>query len=179
MRSSRSKATVSATTLPLWLTGSALPLLSQIRTALTAMLPADFTVQGEATLIVESGGSRSHPYLAPVATAAPGVYSVDGTGLGQGYILNQDGTLNSPGNPAKEGSPITNLCHRCRPHHLRPRIRGHGVSRERGHRRVLCQMESRPDWARLPGCPEVCTRFRCTCRGLPTSPPPILTSRIS
>jgi uncharacterized protein (TIGR03437 family) len=91
----------------LLLDGSALPLLSRTGTALTAMLPTDFKAPGAATIVVESGGSSSNPYLAPVAAAAPGVYAVDGSGLGQGYILNQDGTLNSPDNPAREGSPIT------------------------------------------------------------------------
>ena len=37
------------------------------------------------------------------------MYSADGSGTGQGFILNQDGTRNSPGNPAQEGSSIT-LC---------------------------------------------------------------------
>jgi len=87
--------------------GNPIPLLAQNRTALTAMLPADFNALGAATVVVQSGGGVSNPLLAPVAAAAPGVFSVDGSGLGQGYILNQDGTLNSPGNPANEGAPIT------------------------------------------------------------------------
>ena len=87
--------------------GNAIPLLSQSRTALTAMLPADFNALGSATVVVQSGGGLSNPFLTPVTAAEPGVYSVDGSGLGQGYILNQDGTLNSPGNPANEGAPIT------------------------------------------------------------------------
>jgi uncharacterized protein (TIGR03437 family) len=44
---------------------------------------------------------------APAAPAAPAIYSVDGSGFGQGYILNSDGTLNSPSNPAAPGSAIT------------------------------------------------------------------------
>jgi uncharacterized protein (TIGR03437 family) len=87
--------------------GTALPLISQSSTSLTAALPTDFTAQGAATVVVQSGGSSSNPYLAPVAAAAPGVYSADGSGTGQGLILNQDGTRNSPGNPAQEGSSIT------------------------------------------------------------------------
>jgi uncharacterized protein (TIGR03437 family) len=91
----------------LLMNGSALPLLSQSRNALTAILPSDFSAPGAATVVVQSGGSSSSPYLAAVAIAAPGVFSVGGSGMGQGYILNQDGTMNSPDNPAKEGSPIT------------------------------------------------------------------------
>src|SRR6185369_5903214 len=91
----------------LMVNGGALPLIAQTRTALTAMLPADFDAQGAVQIVVQSGGVRSDAFLAPVAAMAPGVFSVDGSGLGQGYILNQDGTLNSPSNPAKEGSVIT------------------------------------------------------------------------
>jgi uncharacterized protein (TIGR03437 family) len=86
--------------------GNAVPLLAHSPAALTATLPADFNAQS-ATLVVQSGGEQSNPLLVQVASAAPGVYSVDGSGLGQGYILNQDGTLNSPANPANEGAPIT------------------------------------------------------------------------
>jgi uncharacterized protein (TIGR03437 family) len=91
----------------LLLNGNAIPLLAQSRTALTAMLPANFNPLGAATVVVQSGGGVSNPLLVLVAGAAPGVFSADGSGLGQGYILNQDGTLNSPANPANEGAPIT------------------------------------------------------------------------
>jgi uncharacterized protein (TIGR03437 family) len=87
--------------------GNAIPLLSQSRTQLTAVLPSDFNALGSATVVVQSGGGVSNSFLAAVTVAAPGVYSVDGSGLGQGYILNQNGTLNSPANPANEGAPIT------------------------------------------------------------------------
>jgi uncharacterized protein (TIGR03437 family) len=55
---------------------------------------------------VQSGGA-SASIFSPFTAAAPGVFSVDGSGLGQGYILNADGTLNSPSNPAMEGAKIT------------------------------------------------------------------------
>ena len=41
-----------------------------------------------------------------MAPSAPGIFSVDGSGSGQGLIINQDGTLNSAGNPAPVGSVI-------------------------------------------------------------------------
>jgi uncharacterized protein (TIGR03437 family) len=43
----------------------------------------------------------------PSAPVSPAIYSADGTGAGQGYILNADGTLNSHSNPATAGDPIT------------------------------------------------------------------------
>ena len=43
----------------------------------------------------------------PAAVASPGIFSADGTGFGQGYILNKDGKLNTPANPAAPGDMIT------------------------------------------------------------------------
>ncbi|HUA62693.1 MAG TPA: SBBP repeat-containing protein [Verrucomicrobiae bacterium] len=90
----------------LTLNGASIPLLSQTATSLTAVVPADIAM-GVATVQVASGGASSNSVLVPVASAAPGVFSADGSGLGQGYILNADGSRNSPSNPAKEGDAIT------------------------------------------------------------------------
>ncbi len=43
----------------------------------------------------------------PVAGAAPSIFSVTGAGTGPGAILNQDQSVNSPLNPATEGSTVT------------------------------------------------------------------------
>jgi uncharacterized protein (TIGR03437 family) len=42
----------------------------------------------------------------PVAEAAPAIFTMDGSGAGQGAILNQNSTVNSPSNPAAKGSII-------------------------------------------------------------------------
>jgi uncharacterized protein (TIGR03437 family) len=90
----------------LYLNGSALPLQAQDRTTLTAAVPPDFSAKDAATIQVRSGGA-SASILIPAAAASPGVFSRDATGAGQGYILNKDGSFNSPDNPAAEGDPIT------------------------------------------------------------------------
>ena len=36
----------------------------------------------------------------------PGIFTATGTGQGQAAVLNQDGTYNSPSNPAPRGSVI-------------------------------------------------------------------------
>jgi uncharacterized protein (TIGR03437 family) len=56
---------------------------------------------------IEYKGITSDPVTIPVSAAAPGVFSVDSVGMGQGAILNQDGTPNSVANPASRGSTIT------------------------------------------------------------------------
>jgi uncharacterized protein (TIGR03437 family) len=86
--------------------GTALPPIGKSSTTLIAAVPLGFTSPAAATVTVQSGGASSS-LLAPFASAVPGVFSVDGSGLGQGYIVNADGTLNSPTNPALEGSKIT------------------------------------------------------------------------
>ena len=97
--------------------GTALPLIARSATTLVAAIPLSFTSllpaqpfefvsSPAATVTVQSGGA-SESIFTPFMAAAPGVFSVDGSGLGQGYILNADGTLNSPSNPAMEGSKIT------------------------------------------------------------------------
>jgi uncharacterized protein (TIGR03437 family) len=91
----------------LTINGNAVPLLAHTRTSLTAVLPANFTGAGGVTVAVQSGGSTSNPFEAEYQPTAPGIFSVDGTGAGQGYILNADGTLNSPTNPAAEGAEVT------------------------------------------------------------------------
>jgi uncharacterized protein (TIGR03437 family) len=73
----------------------------------TAVVPAEVFGQASVDVQVEYQGVRSDAVTAPVLSARPGLFSADGTGQGQGLIRNQDGSLNSPSNPAARGSVIT------------------------------------------------------------------------
>jgi uncharacterized protein (TIGR03437 family) len=75
-------------------------------TAIATTVPADIA-GGAAEVEVQSGGASSNQVLMPVAVTTPGIFSADGTGYGQGYILNKDGTLNTPANPVAPGDRIT------------------------------------------------------------------------
>lgn len=86
--------------------GEAVAPLSIAPGAIAATVPADIAVAA-AAVQVQSGGATSNQVLAPVAVTSPGIFSADGTGYGQGYILNKDGTLNTPANPAAPGDRIT------------------------------------------------------------------------
>lgn len=86
--------------------GAALPLISRSSTTLITAIPLDFVSPAAATVTVQTGGATAS-ILTPFVNASPGVFSADGSGLGQGYILNADGSLNSPSNPALEGAEIT------------------------------------------------------------------------
>lgn len=75
-------------------------------TAITLTAPAVLP-EAVVTFEVRSGGGSSNSVMMPVALTSPGVFSQNGSGLGQGYIVNKDGTLNSPSNPARPGDKIT------------------------------------------------------------------------
>jgi uncharacterized protein (TIGR03437 family) len=50
---------------------------------------------------------RSDAVTVPVLPSRIGIFSLDGYGLGQGLIRNEDGSLNSPANSARRGSVFT------------------------------------------------------------------------
>jgi uncharacterized protein (TIGR03437 family) len=65
-------------------------------------------VQGSSTaqVIASYQGLQSAPLTVNVAAAAPGLFSSDSSGHGQGAILNSDGSYNSSSNPAAPGAEI-------------------------------------------------------------------------
>jgi uncharacterized protein (TIGR03437 family) len=87
--------------------GSPLATVSATATSIVAVMPDTAVTSGVHTLQVSNNGTLSNPVYAPAASASPAIFSVDGSGAGQGYILNSDGTLNSPSNPAAPGSAFT------------------------------------------------------------------------
>jgi uncharacterized protein (TIGR03437 family) len=89
----------------LMIDGKVIPAISISPTQITAVVPSNLP---NAVLVqVHSGGAASNEVLVPVAGTSPGIFSVDGSGVGQGYILNPDGTLNSPSNPVAPGDRFT------------------------------------------------------------------------
>ena len=88
--------------------GEAVTPLSIVANAITATVPADIA-GGAAAVEVQSGGGSTNQVLMPVAVVSPGLFSADGSGGGQGYILNKDGTLNTPANRAAPGDRFTIL----------------------------------------------------------------------
>jgi uncharacterized protein (TIGR03437 family) len=86
--------------------GAPLVPLAVTPTQITATVPAGIPIIATA-VVVSSGGASSNQVLIPVTLTAPGLFSANGAGYGQGYILNKDGTLNTPSNPASPGDRIT------------------------------------------------------------------------
>jgi uncharacterized protein (TIGR03437 family) len=57
-------------------------------------------------MTIERNGVTYGPWKLPVAPAVPGIFTIDSSGNGQAAVFNQDGTINSPSNPARKGSVI-------------------------------------------------------------------------
>jgi uncharacterized protein (TIGR03437 family) len=80
-------------------------LLASSTSQVNALVP--FSVAGPTTQVqVQYQGQLSTPVTIPVVAAAPALFSLDGSGGGQGAILNADGSLNSWSNPAALGSIV-------------------------------------------------------------------------
>jgi uncharacterized protein (TIGR03437 family) len=64
-------------------------------------------LSGASAIQVRSSSALSNTVVAPNGVASPGLFSIDGTGRGQGLILNQDGQRNAPDLGARPGEKIT------------------------------------------------------------------------
>jgi len=93
----------------LLLDGNPVPILFANSDRIVAVIPADAKTSGSVRVTVSNNGVRSNPVNLQAALTSPGIYSVDNSGFGQGYIFNSDGTKNSKTNPAAVGSAITIL----------------------------------------------------------------------
>jgi uncharacterized protein (TIGR03437 family) len=85
--------------------GAPAPMVYSSAGQVSAAVP--FGLQSATTQIqVEYQGQTSQALAEPVSPVTPGIFSLDGSGRGQALALNEDGSLNSPGNPASAGSAI-------------------------------------------------------------------------
>lgn len=80
------------------------PLIAVENDAISTVVPFGVAGRTSTSLTVEYNGVTSQPINLAVADVTPGVFTLTGTGSGQGAILNQDLTINSSLNPAARGS---------------------------------------------------------------------------
>jgi uncharacterized protein (TIGR03437 family) len=67
-----------------------------------------FGIAGATTQVqVQFQGQASEAFPLTVAPTGIGIFSTDSSGAGAAVVLNQDGSLNSPNNPAVPGSVVT------------------------------------------------------------------------
>jgi uncharacterized protein (TIGR03437 family) len=76
--------------------------------SITAGLPSTSPPfsRSSTSVSVLSGDQTIGPMQLPVVAAVPGVFTMDATGTGQAAVINQDGTVNGPSNPAPRGSTV-------------------------------------------------------------------------
>jgi uncharacterized protein (TIGR03437 family) len=82
------------------------PLLYASTTQIGVIIPYGVAGQSSATVTVTYQNSMLVATTVPVALAAPGIFSVDFSGVNQGVIFNQSGVQNSSDHPAELGSTI-------------------------------------------------------------------------
>jgi uncharacterized protein (TIGR03437 family) len=86
--------------------GVAAPLLSAQSGQVTAVVPYEVSGNPSTQLQISYQGQTSSAAAVPVAVAAPGIFTADFSGGGQGLIFNEDGSANAPGNAAAVGSTV-------------------------------------------------------------------------
>jgi uncharacterized protein (TIGR03437 family) len=74
---------------------------------INVIVPFGVAGSGLAELQVEYQSVRGNRVSLPVVDAAPGIFTTNGSGIGPAVVVNQDGTFNSPANPASRGSIIS------------------------------------------------------------------------
>lgn len=87
--------------------GNLAPLLYASAEQVTAVVPDAVASHSNVILQVLYQGKATPAMQVPVVATAPGVFTADGSGSGQGAILNQDGSANSTANPAARGSTVS------------------------------------------------------------------------
>ncbi|HTQ54518.1 MAG TPA: hypothetical protein VMI94_08675 [Bryobacteraceae bacterium] len=86
--------------------GYAAPLLYVSATQINTIVPYELAGSSNANVQVIFGGSRSNAITLPVVSSAPGIFSADESGQGNGAILDVNYHLVSSSNPVSVGSVI-------------------------------------------------------------------------
>lgn len=86
--------------------GMAAPVLATQHGQINTIVPAGVAGLADVVMRVLYNGKISAPYVVAVTESSPALYALDGSGNGQGAILNSDLTVNSRSNRAPLGSWI-------------------------------------------------------------------------
>jgi uncharacterized protein (TIGR03437 family) len=87
--------------------GIAAPLLMVSGNQINAIVPSPVRFRAQTVMQIEVGGKPLATQTMDVALSSPAVFTINGTGTGWAAALNQDGTVNSPANPAVRGSVVS------------------------------------------------------------------------
>jgi uncharacterized protein (TIGR03437 family) len=82
------------------------PMIYASSTQVSAVVPYEMASVASPSVWIKYGGQASNAYQLTTATTAPGLFTQNASGSGPGAILNQDNSLNGPGNRAAKGSVV-------------------------------------------------------------------------
>jgi len=83
------------------------PVLAASNGQVNVVVPQGIAADTSTSIVLTFQGNVSREIILPVTPASPALFTLDGTGQGQGAVLNQDRTVNSASKPARRGSAIT------------------------------------------------------------------------
>jgi endo-1,4-beta-xylanase len=83
------------------------PFIYALAGQVSVIVPYEVQSRQQTVVQYEYNGVKSNPVTMPVAQAAPGIFSANSTGTGQGSVLNQDNSVNATSSPAPAGSVVT------------------------------------------------------------------------
>lgn len=86
--------------------GIAAPMIYASNRQVSAIVPYGVAGRFNTRMELEYQGVRSNVIELRVVDAAPGIFTIDASGAGQGAILNQNFSVNAPSNPAARGSTV-------------------------------------------------------------------------
>jgi uncharacterized protein (TIGR03437 family) len=76
-------------------------------TQVSAIVPFEVAGNSSTQVQLDYLGALSSAVTVPVTAVVPGLFTRDFTGTGQGFIVNQDGSINSAANPANRNSNVS------------------------------------------------------------------------
>jgi uncharacterized protein (TIGR03437 family) len=82
------------------------PIIFTRDTLVSVMVPYEIAGRISSAMVVSYNGAPSTPLQLRVVDTAPGIYSANSSGSGQGAILNENFSVNSPANPESAGHYI-------------------------------------------------------------------------
>jgi uncharacterized protein (TIGR03437 family) len=86
--------------------GTAAPMIYASSTQVSAVVPYEMASVVSPSVWIKYGGQTSNVFQLTSATTDPGLFTQNASGGGPGAILNQDNSVNGPGNRATKGSIV-------------------------------------------------------------------------
>jgi len=86
--------------------GTPAPMIYASSTQVSAVVPYEMSSVANPSVWIKYAGQASNAYQLTTAATAPGLFTQNASGSGPGAILNQDNSVNGPGNRAAKGSIV-------------------------------------------------------------------------